>query len=144
VVVASPDARRRASNDATWTQRAGRPARQPPQPQRDVGFVESPRGAIQGYVAGRSMAGTKTNTPIMETPQAISVIGREQIRDQKPNKFDEILRYAPGVLAGTFGADIRNDWFLIRGFKSDDIGLFLTGCAFLHLLRQLEAAALQS
>ncbi len=59
------------------------------------------------------MAGTKTNTPIMETPQAISVIGREQIRDQKPNKFDEILRYAPGVLAGTFGADIRNDWFLI-------------------------------
>ena len=91
------------------------------------GFVENPRGAIQGYVAGRSMAGTKTNTPIMETPQAISVIGSEQIRDQKPNKFDEILRYAPGVLAGTFGADIRNDWFLIRGFKSDDIGLFLDG-----------------
>ena len=73
------------------------------------------------------MAGTKTNTPIMQTPQSLSVIGSEQIRDQKPGKFDEILRYTPGVVAGTFGADTRNDWFLIRGFKSDDIGLFLDG-----------------
>ena len=73
------------------------------------------------------MAGTKTNTPIMETPQSLSVIGSEQIRDQKPGKFDEILRYTPGVLGGTFGADPRNDWFLIRGFKSDDVGLFLDG-----------------
>jgi iron complex outermembrane receptor protein len=129
VVVAAPEARRRAASTAPHrTQRAAQTASSAkPQPQRDSGLVESPRGAIQGYVAGRSMAGTKTNTPIMETPQAISVIGREQIRDQKPNKFDEILRYAPGVLAGTFGADIRNDWFLIRGFKSDDIGLFLDG-----------------
>lgn len=82
---------------------------------------------MQGYVAGRSMAATKTNTPIMQTPQSVSVIGSEQIRDQKPGKFDEILRYTPGVVAGTFGADTRNDWFLIRGFKSDDIGLFLDG-----------------
>ena len=89
--------------------------------------MENPRGAVQGYVAGRSMAGTKTNTPIMETPQSLSVIGSEQIRDQKPGKFDEILRYTPGVVAGTFGADTRNDWFLIRGFKSDDVGLFLDG-----------------
>lgn len=63
----------------------------------------------------------------METPQSVSVIGAEQIRDQKPSKFDEILRYTPGVVAATFGADYRNDWFLIRGFKSDDIGLFLDG-----------------
>ena len=89
--------------------------------------MENPRGAVQGYVAGRSMAGTKTNTPIMQTPQSLSVIGSEQIRDQKPGKFDEILRYTPGVVAGTFGADTRNDWFLIRGFKSDDVGLFLDG-----------------
>lgn len=73
------------------------------------------------------MAGTKTNTPIMETPQSLSVIGSEQIRDQKPGKFDEIMRYTPGVVAGTFGADNRNDWFLIRGFKSEDVGLFLDG-----------------
>jgi iron complex outermembrane receptor protein len=129
VVVASPEARRRATTaPPRRVQRTAQPAssRKPP-PVRNVGFVESPRGPIQGYVANRSSSGTKTNTPIMETPQSVSVVGSEQIRDQKPGKFDEILRYAPGVLAGTFGADTRNDWFLIRGFKSDDVGLFLDG-----------------
>ncbi|WP_024506873.1 TonB-dependent siderophore receptor [Bradyrhizobium sp. ARR65] len=128
VTVRPSEPRRRAASQAerrsTRVMQASKPQ---PQPQRNVGFVESPRGPIQGYVANRSSSGTKTNTPIMETPQAVSVIGSEQIRDQKPGKFDEILRYAPGVLAGTFGADSRNDWFLIRGFKSDDIGLFLDG-----------------
>ena len=98
-----------------------------PLQQRNVGFVETPRGPVNGYVANRSSSGTKTNTPIMETPQSVSVIGAEQIRDQKPNKLDEVLRYTAGVRAGTFGADTRNDWWLIRGFKSDDIGLFLDG-----------------
>jgi iron complex outermembrane recepter protein len=130
VVVTSPEKR----TAATTTQRARKPVAQStaasrrPQPKREATtIVENPRGAVQGYVAGRSMAGTKTNTPIMETPQSLSVIGSEQIRDQKPGKFDEIMRYTPGVLAGTFGADPRNDWFLIRGFKSDDVGLFLDG-----------------
>ncbi|WP_027575319.1 TonB-dependent siderophore receptor [Bradyrhizobium sp. WSM1743] len=130
VTVTAPEARRRAA--ATPQRRATRisvqtPARNRPQPRREVGFVETPRGPVNGYVAGRSSSGTKTNTPIMETPQAVSVIGAEQIRDQKPNKLDEVLRYTAGVRAGTFGADTRNDWWLIRGFKSDDIGLFLDG-----------------
>jgi iron complex outermembrane receptor protein len=130
VVVTSPEKR----TAATTTRPSARPAAQSttatrrPQPKREATtIVENPRGAVQGYVAGRSMAGTKTNTPIMQTPQSLSVIGSEQIRDQKPGKFDEILRYTPGVVAGTFGADNRNDWFLIRGFKSDDVGLFLDG-----------------
>ena len=106
---------------------ATRPAARPAEP-RTAPFVENPRGAIRGYVAGRSLAGTKTNTPINETPQSLSVIGSDQIRDQKVvSRFDEILRYTPGVLGGTFGADNRNDWFLIRGFKSDDNSLFLDG-----------------
>ncbi|TGN80409.1 TonB-dependent siderophore receptor [Bradyrhizobium yuanmingense] len=130
VTVTAPEARRRTA--ATPQRRATRisaqtPATNRPQPRREVGFVETPRGPVNGYVAGRSSSGTKTNTPIMETPQAVSVIGAEQIRDQKPNKLDEVLRYTAGVRAGTFGADTRNDWWLIRGFKSEDIGLFLDG-----------------
>jgi len=105
---------------------AARPAARSPAP-RSAPVVENPRGPINGYVATRSSSGTKSNTPINETPQAISVVGAEQIRDQKPVMFDEILRYSPGVVAGTFGADTRNDWFLIRGFKSDDNSTFLDG-----------------
>ncbi|QOZ76793.1 TonB-dependent siderophore receptor [Bradyrhizobium sp. CCBAU 53351] len=130
VTVTAPEARRRAA--ATPQRRVPRSSvqaanRNKPQPQRDVGFVETPRGPVNGYAAGRSSSGTKTNTPIIETPQSVSVIGAEQIRDQKPNKLDEVLRYTAGVRAGTFGADTRNDWWLIRGFKSDDVGLFLDG-----------------
>ncbi|MBR0789062.1 TonB-dependent siderophore receptor [Bradyrhizobium manausense] len=129
VNVAAPEQRRRTSVRAPRrTQAPVQTANsRKPQPQRNVGVVENPRGPVQGYVARRSSSGTKTNTPIMETPQAVSVIGADQIRDQKPNKLDEVLRYTAGVRAGTFGADTRNDWWLIRGFKSDDIGLFLDG-----------------
>lgn len=130
VTVASPEPRRRAA--AAAPRRTPRAAAQSaserkPQPERNVGSVETPRGPVHGYVANRSSSGTKTNTPIMETPQSVSVIGAEEIRDQKPNKLDEVLRYSAGVRAGTFGADTRNDWWLIRGFKSDDVGLFLDG-----------------
>lgn len=129
VTVAAPEQRRRTATTAPRrAQRSAQSANsQKPQPQRNVGFVETPRGPVHGYVANRSSSGTKTNTPIMETPQSVSVIGAEQIRDQKANKLDEVLRYTAGVRAGTFGVDTRNDWWLIRGFKSDDIGLFLDG-----------------
>ena len=128
VVIAAPEQRRRAAAAPRRAQRQVQTAdSRKPQPQRDVGVVETARGPVHGYVARRSSSGTKTNTPIMETPQSVSVIGAEQIRDQKPNKLDEVLRYTAGVRAGTFGADTRNDWWLIRGFKSDDVGLFLDG-----------------
>ncbi|OAE97354.1 ligand-gated channel [Bradyrhizobium centrolobii] len=129
VTVAAPEARRRATTAAPRrAQRSAQTVSNPkPEPPRSVGFVETARGPVHGYVANRSSSGTKTSTPIMETPQAVSVIGAEQIRDQKPNKLDEALRYTAGVRAGTFGADTRNDWWLIRGFKSDDVGLFLDG-----------------
>ncbi|UWU80816.1 TonB-dependent siderophore receptor [Bradyrhizobium huanghuaihaiense] len=130
VTVTAPETRRRTPAAAARSapRRMVQTAnRSKPQPQRNAGFVETPRGPVHGYVAGRSSSGTKTDTPIMETPQSVSVIGAEQIRDQKSNKLDEVLRYTAGVRAGTFGADTRNDWWLIRGFKSDDVGLFLDG-----------------
>ncbi len=131
VVVQEPTVRRAP---APAVRRVARPVRvaaprpaPPPRVARETPFVENPRGAIPGYVAGRSLVGTKTNTPINETPQSVSVIGAEQIRDMKPAKFDEILRYTPGVVGGTFGADIRNDWYLIRGFPSQATGSFRDG-----------------
>ena len=131
VVVQEPAVRRAT---APVVRRVARPVRvtaprpvQPPRVAREVPFVENPRGAIRGYVAGRSLVGTKTNTPINETPQSVSVIGAEQIRDMRVAKFDEILRYTPGVVGGTFGNDTRNDWYLIRGFPSQATGSFRDG-----------------
>ena len=86
-----------------------------------------PRGPINGYVANTSMTGTKTNATLMETPQSISVVGADQIRDQKPANVAEALRYVPGVAAAYFGADTRNDWLQIRGFTVQDSGLAVDG-----------------
>jgi iron complex outermembrane receptor protein len=99
------------------------PQQQPVRPS-----VERGTGPVNGYVANQSVTGTKTTTPIVEIPQSLSVIGAEQIRDQKlVSKFDETLRYTPGVVAGTFGTDFRDDWFLIRGFDAQQDSLFLDG-----------------
>ncbi|MFP3336033.1 TonB-dependent receptor, partial [Pseudomonas sp. SIMBA_064] len=40
--------------------------------------VESAYGPVNGYVATRSATGTKTDTPILEIPQAINVITADQ------------------------------------------------------------------
>ncbi|MES5487799.1 TonB-dependent siderophore receptor [Bradyrhizobium sp. INPA03-11B] len=92
------------------------------------GRHERANGPVAGYLARQSSSGTKTSTPIIQTPQSVTVISAEQIRDQKiVSKFDEVLRYTPGVVGGTFGADFRNDWFLIRGFPAQNESLFLDG-----------------
>ena len=54
-------------------------------------------------------------------------IGADQIRDQKPQTFDQILRYTPGVSGEQFGADTRNDWFILRGFRAQQDAFFLDG-----------------
>jgi iron complex outermembrane receptor protein len=88
-------------------------------------------GPVNGYNATRSSAATKTGAPINETPQAISVIGAQQIRDQAATTIDEATRYAPGVHSQTFGQDARNDWFLIRGFSEQNTGYYLDGLQLL-------------
>lgn len=57
------------------------------------------------YASVLSSGGTKTSTPLAETPQAISVVTRFQIEDQAAQTLQEVLRYAPGVRAETFGVD---------------------------------------
>jgi iron complex outermembrane receptor protein len=88
---------------------------------------ETAGGPVQGYVANRSATATKTDTPLIEVPQSISVIGAEQIRDQKIiSKLDEILNYTPGVITSNFGQDHGDDWFMIRGFQAQN-NVFLDG-----------------
>jgi len=83
--------------------------------------------AVTGYVADQNVTATKTETPWIETPQSVSTVGAEQIRDQNIQQFDAVVRYSPGVKGETFGADPRNDWFLIRGFPSQNEATFLDG-----------------
>lgn len=44
--------------------------------------LESAYGPVNGYVASRSATGTKTDTPILEIPQAINVVTADQVQAQ--------------------------------------------------------------
>lgn len=76
------------------------------------------RGQAEPYAAGSTRAGTKTDTPIEEIPQAISVITAEQMRDQNAQSLQEALRYSAGVRTDQYGLDNRGDWFALRGGSS--------------------------
>jgi iron complex outermembrane recepter protein len=56
-----------------------------------------------GYVANESTLATKTDTPLLETPQSISVVTRDQMDAQAPQSINEALRYAPGIVAESQG-----------------------------------------
>jgi iron complex outermembrane recepter protein len=72
-------------------------------------------GPVVGYVANRSAAASKTDTPLLETPQSISVITRDRLDDQGAQTLQDALRYSAGVRADAFGYDNRGDWAYIRG-----------------------------
>ncbi|UVJ43682.1 TonB-dependent siderophore receptor [Pseudomonas sp. LS1212] len=77
---------------------------------------ESAWGPVTGYVATRTAAGTKTDTPIVEAPRSISVVTREQMDDRSVLNLNDALRYTAGVMSSGYGSDSRADWLRIRGF----------------------------
>jgi len=84
------------------------------------GQGETALSPVTGYVANQQMTGTKTDTPLIETPQSISVIPADQIRDQNAQTLNQVVRYTAGVTPETRGAvATRYDQLKIRGFDAD-------------------------
>lgn len=75
--------------------------------------------AVQGFVASASTFGTKTNTPLIETPQTINVVTRPQIEIQAPQNVMQALKYTPGVNAEWLGpVNMGEDHYVnARGFE---------------------------
>ncbi len=88
------------------------------------GKRESATDPVNGYVADGSITGTKTDTPLIEIPQAISVITRDRLGAQNVSTLDQTLRYVPGVQAEVFGSEPRLTFLQIRGFDATTTGLF--------------------
>jgi len=81
---------------------------------------ETATGPVQGLVASRSAAGTKTDTPLLETPQTLTVIPREQIELQEAATVTRALQYAPGALASFGATNSHSDVVQTRGFYPRD------------------------
>lgn len=84
-----------------------------------AGSVEQERanGRVKGYVARRSITATKTDTDILEAPQSVSVITRDQMTMQAVQSVGEALRYSAGIVAESNGPDPRADTIGMRGFS---------------------------
>ncbi|MBA3891002.1 MAG: TonB-dependent receptor plug domain-containing protein, partial [Gemmatimonadaceae bacterium] len=54
----------------------------------------------QGYAASRTFSATKTDTPLRDTPQAVTVVTQELIADQAMTSMSDVIRYVPGVTMG--------------------------------------------
>jgi iron complex outermembrane receptor protein len=76
-------------------------------------------GPVAGYVTNRTMSGTKTDTPLLEIPQSISVINRNEMDIRAVNlNITEALRYVPGVVADQFGFSGQGfEYLSMRGFN---------------------------
>ncbi|GLK69605.1 ferric siderophore receptor [Hansschlegelia plantiphila] len=82
------------------------------------GQGETAEGPVEGYVASRSASGTKTDTPIVETPQSISVVTRDEFTDRGATTLQDAISYTPGVASFSSGRSIALDEFLVRGFDT--------------------------
>ncbi|MBP2236812.1 iron complex outermembrane receptor protein [Sinorhizobium kostiense] len=78
----------------------------------------------EGYVGISSATGVKTDTPFLETPQSISSVTEQQLKDRNPQTLLETLSYTPGTRVGAYGFDPRFDAFFVRGFDVTYTGVF--------------------
>jgi len=84
--------------------------------------------ATKGYVSHYSTAATKTDTPVIETPQSVSTVGREEMNDRNTKTVAEAMRYTAGVAVDSYGVDPRGyDSIKIRGFDTVTTGSFRDG-----------------
>ncbi|AUW58098.1 TonB-dependent siderophore receptor [Sphingobium sp. SCG-1] len=77
--------------------------------------VDESRDAI---VVTAASAGTKTETPLVELPQPITVITSEQFISQGAISISDTVKYAASVLANPYGRDTRVDGFNVRGIDA--------------------------
>ncbi|GAA5543280.1 TonB-dependent siderophore receptor [Ochrobactrum soli] len=94
---------------------------------------KGPRVPVEGYIAEYSRAATKSDTPIRETPQSISVVTRDNMNDRAVSSVSEALLYSANVNGQRYGADVRSDYYTIRGFPAD---LYLDGIRIPQIANQ--------
>jgi catecholate siderophore receptor len=69
-----------------------------------------------GYLAERSRTATRTDTPLLDVPQSVSVVTKDLIKDQSMQSLADLVRYVPG--AGAAQGEGNRDTVILRGNSS--------------------------
>ncbi len=81
-------------------------------------------GHSDGYIATNSVTATKTDTPLIDVPQTISVVTRDRLDDQASRSIADVLRYVPGTTIGQ--GEGNRDQITLRG-QNTTADFFLDG-----------------
>ncbi|MDE1148699.1 MAG: TonB-dependent receptor plug domain-containing protein [Azospirillaceae bacterium] len=100
---------------AAQAQQAGDDA--PPQTVSSmVDGVETVVVTARHYVPSGSLTATKSDAPLIETPQSVSVVTRDQIDLLNFIDVQQAVRYTAGIVGENYGPDLRFDFLTLRGF----------------------------
>src|SRR5215212_1225699 len=79
---------------------------------------------MAAYGVSSISSATKTLTPLRDIPQSISVVTKEQIRDQSMSSVSDVVAYVPGITSHQ--GENNRDQLVIRG-NSTSADFFLNG-----------------
>jgi catecholate siderophore receptor len=124
IQITEPEAKRRPSSaPAQRADRAGQRRRaqaaRNPAPQvapKAFGVSQDARTGTVGVYANSTSVATKTNTPLLDIPQSVSVVTKDFIRDQGFQNLTDVTRYVPGV--AIHQGEGNRDELVIRGVDS--------------------------
>ncbi len=85
-------------------------------PVHELDQIQVHGAAAPKFGAQRSVSATKTDTPLLETPQAVTVLPRALIDAQGGRSLNDMLALVPGVSLNN--GDGQRDQVLIRGFSA--------------------------
>jgi iron complex outermembrane receptor protein len=91
-------------------------------------LAEEESGQVNGYLVQNTLTGSKTATHLLEIPQSISAVGAQEMQDRGAQTVSQVIQYMPGVQISNFGgAEVRNDWIVLRGFDAKITGDYRDG-----------------
>jgi len=105
----------RSARARTVTRTAAPPTPAPVPPPPALQGQDAETGTAGVYTNSTSIA-TKTNTPILNIPQSINVVTKNQIKDQSYGSLTDVTRYIPGV--AVHQGEGNRDELVIRGVDS--------------------------
>ncbi|MEA3026966.1 MAG: catecholate siderophore receptor, partial [Alphaproteobacteria bacterium] len=105
-------------------QRRAAPAAAPAAPPPAAPVIVTNAGGDVGYHANSTSTATKTNTPLRDIPQSITVITKRQVQDIGAQRIEDAVRYVPGV--NWHQGEGNRDQIVIRG-QSSTADFFVNG-----------------
>jgi iron complex outermembrane receptor protein len=81
----------------------------------------------EGYNPSNATTATRTDTPLRDIPQAITVVPRQVLEDRRPRTLIEAVETVPGVLDGSNNYGAPGGSNIIRGFIGFESGTLRNG-----------------